>query len=164
MIVVADSGPLHYLILLDQTELLSRFYGQVIVPEAVLRELTSGRAPQPVREWLSKPPFWLRVQAVPSSQLELITDDLDLGEREAIALAHLLRADLLLIDESSGRAEARRWNLRVTGTLGILRAAAENELIDVPQVLARLRDTNFYVNEDLIRSIFNRWLDKGTET
>jgi predicted nucleic acid-binding protein len=158
MIVVADSGPLHYLILLDQTELLPRFYGQVIVPEAVLRELTSGRTPQPVREWLSKPPSWLRVQAVPSSQLELVTDDLDLGEREAIVLAHLLRADLLLIDEISGRAEARRWNLRVTGTLGILRTAAENDLIDVPRVLARLRDTNFYVNEDLIRSIFGSWL------
>lgn len=147
MIVVADSGPLHYLILLDQTELLPRFYGQVIVPEAVLRELTSGRTPQPVREWLSKPPSWLRVQAVPSSQLEHITEDLDLGEREAIVLAHLLQADLLLIDEISGRAEARRRNLRVTGTLGILRIAAENQLIDVPQVLARLRDTNFYVNE-----------------
>jgi predicted nucleic acid-binding protein len=49
MIVVADSGPLHYLILLDQTELLHRFYGQVIVPEAVLRELTFGGAPQPVK-------------------------------------------------------------------------------------------------------------------
>lgn len=163
MIVVADSGPLHYLILLDQTELLPRFYGQVIVPEAVLRELTSGRTPQPVREWLSKAPSWLRVQAVPSSQLELVTDDLDLGEREAIVLAHLLRADLLLIDEISGRAEARRQSLRVTGTLGILRIAAENELIDVPQVLARLRDTNFYVNEELIRSIFGRWLGEGTE-
>ena len=34
MIVVADSGPLHYLILLDQAELLHRFYGQVVVPEA----------------------------------------------------------------------------------------------------------------------------------
>ena len=162
MIVVADSGPLHYLILLDQTELLPRLYGQVIVPEAVFKELTSGRTPQPVREWLSKPPSWLHVQAVPFSQLELVADDLDLGEREAIALAHLLRADLLLIDEISGRAEARRRNLRVTGTLGILRIAAENEWIDVPQVLARLRDTNFYVNEDLIRSIFGRWLGQGT--
>ena len=163
MIVVADSGPLHYLILLGQTELLPRLYGQVIVPEAVFKELTSGTTPQPVREWLSKPPSWLRVQAVPFSQLELVADDLDLGEREAIALAHLLRADLLLIDEISGRAEARRRNLRVTGTLGILRIAAENEWIDVPQVLARLRDTNFYVNEDLIRSIFGRWLGQGTE-
>lgn len=53
MIVVADSGPLHYLTLLDQTELLHRFYGQVVVPRAVVRELTSRKAPQPVRDWLS---------------------------------------------------------------------------------------------------------------
>lgn len=163
MIVVADSGPLHYLILLDQTELLHSFYGQVVIPEAVFKELTSGRTPQPVREWLSKPPLWLRVQAVPSSQLDLLTEDLDLGEREAIALAHLLRADLLLIDEASGRAEARRQSLRVTGTLGILRIAAEQGLIDVPEILARLRDTNFYVAEDLIRSIFGRWLGVGSD-
>ncbi|HKI03828.1 MAG TPA: DUF3368 domain-containing protein [Thermoanaerobaculia bacterium] len=158
MIVVADSGPLHYLILLDQTELLERFYGQVIVPEAVLRELTSGSAPQAVKGWLSEPPSWFRVQAVPSNQLQLVTVALDLGEREAIALAQLLRADLLLIDELSGRAEARRRNLRVTGTLGILRAAAERDWIDVPGVLARLRDTSFYVDEKLINSIFGKWL------
>jgi predicted nucleic acid-binding protein len=35
MIVVADTGPLHYLILLDHVELLYRFYGQVVVPDAV---------------------------------------------------------------------------------------------------------------------------------
>ena len=34
MIVVADSGPLHYLILLEQVDLLRRFYGHVVVPEA----------------------------------------------------------------------------------------------------------------------------------
>jgi predicted nucleic acid-binding protein len=163
MIVVADSGPLHYLILLDLAELLHRFYGQVIIPEAVLGELTSSRTPQPVKEWLSKPPSWLRVQAVSSSELELVTDDLDLGEREALVLAHFLQADLVLIDEFSGRAEARRRSLRVTGTLGILRTAAEKELIDVPEVLARLLDTSFYVNEDLIRSIFGRWLGDRTE-
>ena len=45
MILVADSGPLRYLIL-EQTELLPRFYSQVFVPEAVLRELTASKAPQ----------------------------------------------------------------------------------------------------------------------
>ncbi|HEX3553011.1 MAG TPA: DUF3368 domain-containing protein [Thermoanaerobaculia bacterium] len=157
MIVVADSGPLHYLILLEQTELLSRFYGQVIVPEAVLWELTASKAPQPVKDWISRPPSWFRVQSVPPDQLDLITDELDLGEREAIALAHLLGADLLLIDELSGRAEARRRSLRVTGTLGILRTAAEKGLLDVPEVLARLRSTSFYVDENLISSIFGEW-------
>jgi len=47
MIVVADSGPLRYLILLEQTELLSRFYDQVVVPEAVVGELTTSKAPNP---------------------------------------------------------------------------------------------------------------------
>ncbi|HYO14136.1 MAG TPA: DUF3368 domain-containing protein [Thermoanaerobaculia bacterium] len=163
MIVVADSGPLHYLILLDQTELLERFYGQVIVPEAVLRELTFDKAPRPVKEWLSKPPSWFRVQAVPPDRLELITGALDLGEREAIALAHLLPADLLLIDELSGRVEARRRGLKVTGTLGILRAAAERNWIDVPEVLARLRETSFYVDENLISSTFAQWLGEGAD-
>jgi len=158
MIVVADSGPLHYLILLNQADLLHRLYGQVIAPEAVLGELTVVRAPQPVKDWLSRPPTWLQIQSVPFGETELVTADLDLGEREAIALAHLLRADLLLIDETSGRAEARRRSLRVTGTLGILRIAAEKGWIDLPEVLARLRRTSFYVSEDLIRSIFGQWL------
>ena len=37
MIVVADSGPLHYLILLEHVELLRRFYGQALVPEPVAK-------------------------------------------------------------------------------------------------------------------------------
>jgi predicted nucleic acid-binding protein len=158
MIVVADSGPLHYLILLHQTELLHHFYGQVIVPEAVMKELTAGKTPQLVKKWMSEPPSWLQIQAVPAHKLALVTDDLDLGEREAIALAHLLQADLLLIDEISGRTEARRRSLQVTGTLGILRIAAEKELIEVPEVLASLRETSFYVDEKLIASVFGRWL------
>lgn len=158
MIVVADSGPLHYLILLEQAELLQRFYDQVIVPEAVLRELTAGKAPHPVRDWLAKPPSWFHVQSVSSADLALVTAELDPGEREAITLAQLLGADLLLIDEALGRAEARRRSLRVTGTLGILRAAAERGLIHVPEVLARLRETSFYVDDKLILSIFGEWL------
>lgn len=51
----------------------------------------------------------------------------------------------------------------MTGTLGILRIAAEKELVDIPEILARLRDTSFYVDENLIRSIFGRWLGEGTE-
>lgn len=158
MIVVADSGPLHYLILLEQAELLHRFYGQVIVPEAVLRELTAGKAPNPVRGWLAKPPSWFHVQVISSDQLAHVNEELDPGEREAIALAQSLGADLLLIDEALGRAEARRRSLRVTGTLGILRTAAEQGIIHVPEVLTRLRQTSFYVDDKLIRSIFGEWL------
>lgn len=41
-------------------------------------------------------------------------------EAAAIALAQLLRADVLLIDERKGRAIARQRRLRIQGTLGLL--------------------------------------------
>jgi len=81
---------------------------------------------------MSRAPAWLRVAPVDSDLLRSISDELDLGERSAIALATTIAADLLLIDEAAGRSEAKRHNLRVTGTLGVLRAAAELGLLDAP--------------------------------
>ena len=158
MIVVADSGPPHYLILLEHIELLHRFYGQVAIPEAVASELRAAGSPETVSSWIARPPEWVAVTPVPKEQIESINDDLDLGERAAIALAGAIRADLLLIDDAAGRAEARRRNLRVTGTLGVLRAGAEQGIIDVPDTLSRLRTTSFYADEALINAIFAKWL------
>jgi predicted nucleic acid-binding protein len=158
MIVVADSGPLHYLILLQHIELLQRFYGQVLVPEPVAGELSAASAPAVVREWITKPPTWVDVRPVASEAVSTITDDLDLGERAAIALAETVHADLLLIDEAAGRAEAKRRHLRVTGTLGVLRAGAEQGLVNVPELLERLKATSFYLDETLLNAVFDRWL------
>jgi predicted nucleic acid-binding protein len=158
MIVVADSGPLHYLILLEYIELLQRFYGQVLVPEPVAGELSAAAAPAVVREWMRKPPTWIEVRPVPSDVVSMITDDVDLGERAALALAETMHADLLLIDEAAGRAEAKRRHLRVTGTLGVLRAGAEQGMVNVPDLLERLKATSFNVDETLLNAVFDRWL------
>ena len=160
MIVVADSGPLHYLILLEHIELLRRFYGQVLVPEPVASELSAAGAPAVVREWITKPPTWVDVRPVPPDAVSMITDDLDLGERAAIALAKTMQADLLLIDEAAGRAEAKRRHLRVTGTLGVLRSGAEQGLVNVPDLLERLKATSFYLDETLLNAVFDRWLKR----
>ncbi|HXA17242.1 MAG TPA: DUF3368 domain-containing protein [Thermoanaerobaculia bacterium] len=158
MIVVADSGPPHYLILLGHIELLHRFYGRVAIPQAVANELRAEGSPAAVSSWIAHPPEWVAVTPVPQEQIESITDHLDLGERAAIALAGTIRADLLLIDDAAGREEARRRNLRVTGTLGVLRAGAEQGIIDVPDTVSNLRVTSFYVDDALINAIFARWL------
>ena len=141
---------LHYLILLEHIELLRRFYGHILVPEPVAGELSAAAAPAVVRDWITKPPTWVEVRPVPSDAVSMITDDLDLGERAAIALAETVHADLLLIDEAAGRAEAKRRHLRVTGTLGVLRAGAEQGLVNVPELLERLKATSFYLDETLL--------------
>jgi len=111
-----------------------------------------------VREWITKPPTWAEVRPVTPEAVSTITDDLDLGERAAIALAETTHADLLLIDEAAGRAEAKRRHLRVTGTLGVLRSGAEQGLVNVPDLLERLKTTSFYLDETLLNAVFDPWL------
>jgi predicted nucleic acid-binding protein len=158
VIVIADSGPLNYLILIEQSALLHRLYGRVLIPEAVAVELRSARAPQPVQEWIRRPPPWIEVVEVTDDDVASVASDLDPGERAAIALAERLRADLILIDETDGRTEAARRNFRVTGTLGVLRAAAGEGFIDVRDALERLATTNFYADEQLLLRLFEKWL------
>jgi predicted nucleic acid-binding protein len=58
MIVVADTTPLHYLVLIDHTEILNALYGRVIIPEAVRIELQAKRTPDAVKRWMASPPPW----------------------------------------------------------------------------------------------------------
>lgn len=160
MIVVADSSPLHYLILIEQANLLQRLYSEVVIPDAVVTELTRPSSPKTVSDWLLTAPSWLRVVPVSAEEIATVTESLDRGERAAIALAQAMGADLLLIDEAAGRREASRRHILVTGTLGVLRTAAEKGFIDVPDVVRRLQMTNFYIDEDLIEREFGRWLRK----
>ncbi len=44
MIVIADTSPLNYLIQIECDEFIAKFYKQVFIPSAVLRELLDARA------------------------------------------------------------------------------------------------------------------------
>ena len=101
MIVVADTGPLNYLVLIEAVNVLQPLYTHVVVPEAVAEELRSTGAPPVVRTWIAQPPDWLEVRPDPPPDPGLRF--LDPGESAAQSLAELLRADGILIDERDGR-------------------------------------------------------------
>jgi hypothetical protein len=106
----------------------------------VLAELGSPGAPEAVRHWIEKPSGWLDIQTPRSApDLALLQAKLGPGEQEAIVLAQELNADELLMDDMGGRREARRRHLSVTGTVGVLRAAAKLGLLDLRDALERLR-------------------------
>jgi predicted nucleic acid-binding protein len=48
MIVIADTTPLNYLVLIGESELHPTLYGGVVIPTAVLMELRARGAPAPV--------------------------------------------------------------------------------------------------------------------
>jgi predicted nucleic acid-binding protein len=82
--------------------------------------------------------------------------ELDPGEREAIALAEVLRADALTLDEKRRRREAERRKLRVIGTVRVLDDAAEAGLIDLPAALERLQAFGFYLDAKLMQFLLDR--------
>ena len=102
MIVVADTSPLNYLILLGHSDALPAIYGRVLVPDAVLIEMQHPEAPAEVRIWALAPPAWLEKRHVQQLDASLAVE-LGAGEREAISLALEVKADVLLIDERAGR-------------------------------------------------------------
>lgn len=127
-LVVADAGPLIGLARIDRLDLLHQLFGRVMSPEAVAAELClDGPLPGSralgnavVQKWLQIVP----VTEAPPSLLAVV----DRGEAEAITLAKLKIARLL-IDESIGRRAAQRAGVCVFGTGAVLVRAKEAGLI-----------------------------------
>jgi predicted nucleic acid-binding protein len=152
-LVIADTGPINYLVLIGNIDLLPVLFERVILPSAVASELSDPDAPPLVREWIADPPAWLDIHGAPIRQFdEAALEGLDEGETAAIALAISLDADLVFLDDRKGVVVARRKGLRVTGTLGVLDLAAQRGLVSFAQAVDRLRRTSFRIPEVLLDS------------
>lgn len=156
MIVVSDTSPLCYLLLIERIEILPQLFERVIIPQKVRDELLAPDAPKGVREWISQPPDWLEVQTL-TGQFDPALNQLDLGEQEAITLALQLQADLILLDDLAARRIASGLQLEIVGLLGILNSAAENGIIDFPSAIARLQQTSFRASSKLIESLLQQY-------
>lgn len=95
MIAVSDTGPLHYLSLIEQTGLLPQIYERVLIPQAVAADLSHSSTPKQASDPITNQPDWLNIRQVASIYPGL--PQFGSGELEAISLAHLLKADILLI-------------------------------------------------------------------
>ena len=147
MIVVSDTSPLNYLVLIGHVDVLPVIFSRVVAPPAVLAEMIQSGAPKLVTNWAMSPPSWLEVIAPEKVDANL---PLGCGEIEAISLAQQLKADRLLVDERKASVIARQLGLTITGTLGVLSIAAERNLLVLPTAIGALRQTNFRGPPDLI--------------
>lgn len=147
MIVVADTSPINYLVLIGQVNLLKQLYSRVLIPSAVLAELQNPLAPEAVRDWVARAPSWLEVRT-PKTSIKL--PQLDAGESEAISLATEVHADVVLIDDKAGREEAVARGLRVAGTLAVLDEADQAGLVVFDKVVSELQNTSFRVSPAIL--------------
>jgi predicted nucleic acid-binding protein len=148
-VVVSDTTPLNYLILIGNVDVLPRLFGRVLVPSAVIKELKHPKTPPLVTAWVNNLPDWIEVKT-PSTDLHL---GIGAGEDEAIALAIELGHVTILVDDQKARAVARSHGLVTLRTLTILNLADEAGLLDFEAAISRLRATSFYIEDALLESV-----------
>ena len=149
MIVVADTSVFLNLCRVGHEELLRVLFSQVVAPAVVQQEFIRAISAYPRFQGLVFP-SWVQIND-PAQPLAAISPMalLDPGESDAISLAHELKADAVLLDESRGRLVAKSLNLRTFGVLGILAMAKKASLIQLAMpVLRDLRQkAGFWVSK-----------------
>ena len=157
MQVVSNTSPLSALSIIGRLGLLRSQFGTIRIPMAVWTELSrlehaSGK--QALEQAHAE--GWIQVHETANRPMVgILGTTLDAGESEAIAMSLEWPADLLIMDESSGRAMARNLNIRITVTLGVLlKAKRDGEIPSLNVEMDRLmQDAGFFVSER-VRNIF----------
>lgn len=158
MITVSNATPLIGLATINQFDLLFHLFGKVHISQAVYQEVvTFGREIGGAkREVLAS--TWIEIMMVKDRlAVNVLLDELDLGEAETIVLACEMRADWTLMDERKGRRKLSQLDLNKIGTLGILLKAKQIGLLSVikPEI-ERLHQQGFSLSQTVIDTILHQ--------
>lgn len=138
--VVVDSTCLIALERIDQLDILTRLFPDIVAPPTVAEEFGSSLP-------------WLSVRRVSNDfSAAALQTQLHRGEAEAIALAGEIPAERIILDDKKARRIARDLGLRVIGTVGVILLAKRARLVPVCRpLLDSLVREGFYVSEALYR-------------
>jgi predicted nucleic acid-binding protein len=149
MIIVADTGPLISFSVIDKLDLLDELFGQVVIPEAVWRELETFIVPfaiPKVRKYQS--------HVIPLREPLKEPLKLGIGEEEAMRLFTEINGERLLIEDYDARQLAESRGIPCIGTLGVLVLAKRKTFISALRPLfSGLLARNRYFSLPLLNSI-----------
>ncbi len=150
IVVVSDTSPIRALAHLGRVELLHDLFTALVVPPAVVHELSQPSSGGPAID-LKSYAFFQVEQPTDLNEVNRFRQSLDLGESEALALAEQLHAGILLMDEAAGRAAGEQLGFLVVGTCGVLLRAKQRGLVAElkPLLDDLINNLGFFVSRQL---------------
>ena len=143
-VAVSDAGPLIHLAEIDSLELLSTF-DTLLVPETVYEEVDAGGVPDGVAD--------LSYELVEADESKVGAEELDAGERAAIAVAEE-RGIVLLTDDLAARQAASDAGVEVHGSIGVIALGYALGLLDREEAASLMRalqrETSLFVTEAVV--------------
>lgn len=146
---VVNASPLILLGKLGRTDLLEGLAQQILVPDAVFREVTAGMDDAGTAASL----VWAESRRVSDIPVPASILGWDLGAGESQVLAHCMAGGYLaVLDDGEARAAAKVHSVPLIGTLGIILRSRRAGLVPAARPLVeRLLDSGSYLAPDLIR-------------
>ena len=162
MVIVSDTTPIITLLKINQLELLRDLFGVIYIPDDVYNELIiDDRFENEVKK--IKESNYIIVKHINKDSVENIMKEttLDRGESAAICLYETqTEAAVLLIDEKKGRKIARKRNIKIIGTVGLLALSykkgikTKTEIINIVNIIKEKRKCySSEILEDLLSII-----------
>ncbi len=138
---VSNTSPLIWLAKIGKLNLLKDLFNVVLISEESYKEAVEVGLQEGYSDALvikeACDQGWIKVERLDEKQVEICQKimqhsfELHEGEVKAIVLAREIGKDtLLLMDDSSGRAFAETWGLKVKGVLYVLIIAMRNDLLN----------------------------------
>lgn len=159
-IVISNSSPL---IALASIDLLKKLWEEILIPDAIYEEVVvRGQGKRGAKIIEDACNSWIKKTSIKNrSVVDVLLYKLDKGEAEVIALGQELGASLLIIDNREPRGFAKSINLKVIGTLGIIKLAWDKGYITNPiNEIEKLLISGFWIDSKLISYLYEE-MGKG---
>jgi len=149
--VIVNTTPLIALSHVGQLAVLKKLYGEIIIPEAVYKEL-SAKTESVCKRMVDMSLDWIRVEKIQNQMAKsMYKTQLHEGEVEVMILSIEIGADVLIIDDANAKKHAKYLGLPVTGTLGILiKAKQEGHIETLRPILEQMIERGIYISNNLV--------------
>ena len=156
-IVIADTGALISLALVECIDLIEKVFGEFYLATAVWQELNAYENLSFSREILVD--LESRVISIKSpNRLGML---MDYGESESVILYEELNADYLLIDDKKARFLAESMGVNCIGSLGLLIEAKSRGLInELKPKFGTWIDNERYFSRKLLNAVLERMCEE----
>jgi predicted nucleic acid-binding protein len=149
MIVVADTGPIISLAVIDKLSILDSLFGNISIPEAVWEELLTYIDVFNIPQIYNYKDNVKKINA--KNNLEQFMDK---GESEAVLLCKEIQADYLLIDDKKARIIAEEMSIACIGTIAVLvKAKSEGLIKELKPLFVEMLGKKRYYSVELLNKV-----------
>ena len=137
--IIVDTSCLIILTKIKELNLLKLLYSKVIITNEIANEFGSEL------------PDWVTVYPIERNNIKLLFESkIDRGEASAILLALTMPNSTIIMDDLKGRTFAKQFKLNVTGTIGVIIAAKnKNIILSIKPILNKIKATNFFISKEI---------------